>query len=165
MGAGGVGPGRGGGDPGAQGLAELGDKPGTNSELAARTVLALAALAQGHKETAAAEVHRAAGPLAACADRGLRLQSAVAVARVHAATGQTRQAAGELRAALAEAERNGLRPVALEARLALGELEAGAGEPAGRERLAAVARDAAAAGYGSLARRAQAALSSPRAPS
>jgi eukaryotic-like serine/threonine-protein kinase len=137
-------------------LSELGAKPAPDDELAARTVLALAALARGRKDKADAEIRRAAGPLAACKDRAPRLRAALAAARVHAATQQTLQAESELRAIVMEAERIGLRPLALEARLALGELEAGA---AGRERLAAVKREAVVAGYGGLARRAQAALS------
>lgn len=142
-------------------LASLGTKPAPDDELPARTVLALAALAQGRKDAAVAEIRRAEGPLGASANRTVHLQAVLVAGRVHAALGQSRQAVRELRATLAEAERSGLRPLALEARLALGELEAG--DPAGRERLAAVAREAAAAGYGSLARRAQAVLS--RAPS
>jgi len=146
-------------------LARLGAKPAPDDELAARTVLAQAALAQGRKDAAASEARRALVPLEACENRVSHLQGALALARVHAAaTGQTRQAAGELRALLTEAERLGLRPLALEARLALGEIEAGAGEADGRERLAAVAWEAAAAGYGGLARRAQAALARPVAP-
>lgn len=144
-------------------LSGLGAKPGPDDEVAARTVLAAAALAQGRKDAAAAEVRKTQGPLSACENRTVHLQAAIVAARVHAASGQARQAAGELRTALAEAERNGLRPLALEARLALGALETGAGEAAGRARLREVAQEAAAAGYGSLARRAQAALN--RAPS
>ena len=143
-------------------LAGLGAQPASDDEVEARCALSWAALAQGRKDAAAAELERAKGPLAA-ASQLPQLLAALVTARVHAATDQTRQAAGELRAVLAEAERSGLRPLALEARLALGELEAGTGDAAGRERLTAVEREASAAGYGSLARRARAALN--RAPS
>jgi tetratricopeptide (TPR) repeat protein len=138
-------------------LSALGGKPAPDDELAARTVLTLASLTQGHRDVAAAEVQRAAAPLAACQYQAVRLQAVLAAARVHAAAGQTQPAAGELRAVLAEAERTGLRPLALETRLALGELE-GDGA-ARREQLSAAAREAAAAGYSGLARRAKAALS------
>lgn len=140
-------------------LAALGAKPPPDDELPARTVLALAALAQGRKDVAAAEMQRAVAPLAACENRVLQLQASLVAARVHAATGQAPEAIRELRSTLAEAERMGLRPLALEAGLALGALEA---DPA---RLEAVERDAAAAGYGLLARRARAALNRPRGPS
>jgi tetratricopeptide (TPR) repeat protein/TolB-like protein len=136
-------------------LAGLGAQPAPDDEVVVRCALAWAALAQGRKESAAAELKRAKGPLAA-ANRPPQLLAALVTARIHATTGQARQAAVELRTVLAEAEQSGLRPLALEARLALGELEADTG---GRERLEAVEREASAAGYGSLARRARAALS------
>jgi tetratricopeptide (TPR) repeat protein/tRNA A-37 threonylcarbamoyl transferase component Bud32 len=136
-------------------LAGLGTKPPKEGEVSARTVLAWAALEQGRMDAAADELARAAAPLAGCTNRVLRLQAALVAARVHGAMGKGGQAAGELRAMLVEAERLGLRPLALEARLVLGELEAGSGDAAGRTRLAAVAREATVAGYGSLARRAQ----------
>ncbi len=123
----------------------LGAAPAPDDELAARTVLALVALGKGEKDAAAAEIRRAAKPLAACENRVLHLQADLAAARVHAAMGNARQATGELRAILAEAEHSGLRPLALEARLALGEVDV-------------VAREAAAAGYGDLVRRAREAL-------
>lgn len=135
-------------------LAGLGAQPSPDDEVVVRCALSWAALAQGRKDAAAAELERAKGPLAA-ANRLPQLLAALATARVHAATGQARQAAVELRTVLAEAEQSGLRPLALEVRLALGELEADTG---GRERLEAVERESSAAGYGSLARQAQAAL-------
>ena len=147
-------------------LAALGDRPTPVDEVAARTVLATAALAQGQKDRAAAQVARSARVLAACASRTVHLQAAIAAARVHAAAGQAPEATAELRAAADEAMRLGLRPLALEARLALAEIAAGSrGGASARGPLEAVTREAAAAGFGGIAEQARRALSRPRAPS
>jgi serine/threonine protein kinase/tetratricopeptide (TPR) repeat protein len=100
-------------------LASLGATPAPDDELAARTVLILAALAQGRQDAAAAEVRRAERSSAACENRVIYLEAALARARAHAATGQAGDAAEELRALLAEAERGGLLPLARRARAAL----------------------------------------------
>jgi hypothetical protein len=63
--------------------------------------------------------------LAACENPARRLQASLVAARVHAAQGKSRQAAGELHATLAEAESSGLRPLASEAQLLLHTIEAG----------------------------------------
>jgi len=137
-----------------QALASMGRAPAAEDEVAARSVRAAAALVRGNDDVATAEIRRTAEALGACENRAVRLRAVIVKARVHAAAGREEEAFLDLRAAQAEAERMGLRPLALEARLARGQLE-GAG---GRADLAAVAREAAAAGLGNLARRAQAGL-------
>jgi len=135
-------------------LAAFGDQPAPDDEVAVRSAIAAASLAQGRTADAAGEVERTAGPLAACNNRTVRLQAAVTAARVHAAVGQRRDAEAELRAAAGEAQKLGLLPLALEARLALAELERSTAPAAARDHLAAIAREASAAGLVSLARRA-----------
>jgi hypothetical protein len=121
---------------------------------AARAGRAAAALARGRNDIATAEIRRTDAALGACENRAVRLRAVIVRARVHAAAGREEEALLNLRAAQEEAEKIGLRPLVLEARLARGQIE-GAG---GRDDLAAVAREAAAAGLGGIASRAQAAL-------
>jgi tetratricopeptide (TPR) repeat protein len=146
-------------------LAGLGQSPAPDDEVEARSVRATAALARGRNDIATAEVRRTVEALGACENRTARLAALIAAARVHAAAGRRAEALRDLKAAQTEAEQIGLRPLALEARLALGMLESSAGSreeaAAGREHLAAVARDASAAGLGGIAHRAEAALNAP----
>jgi tetratricopeptide (TPR) repeat protein len=135
-------------------LAGLGTSP--DDEVEARSVRAAAALARGRNDIATAEVRRTVEALGACENLTVRLDAMIVAARVHAAAGRREEALRDLRTAQSEAERIGLKPLALEARLALGTIESAAGDAAGPERLAAVARDAAAAGLGGIARRATA---------
>lgn len=143
-------------------LAGLGANPAPDDEVEARSVRATAALARGRNDIATAEVRRTVEALGACENRTVRLAAWIVAARVHAAAGRRVEAVRDLRAAQAEAEQIGLRPLVLEARLALAMLENGTGSreeaAAGREHLTAVARDASAAGLGGIAHRAEAAL-------
>jgi hypothetical protein len=87
-----------------------------------------------------------------------RVTAAGVAARLRAASGRADDVAAaleRLQAALAEAERAGLRGAAFESRLALGEIELSVGRGEGRARLAALVREARAAGALRVARQAQ----------
>jgi tetratricopeptide (TPR) repeat protein len=146
-------------------LAALGAQPSPEDEVEARTVRAAAALARGRNDIATAEIRRTVAALGRCENRTVRLQAKVVTARVHAAAGRQPEALLDLRAAQEEAESIGLRPLVFEARLARAMiLDANRGA-AGGDDLAAVAREAAAAGFGGIASRARnAGVSSPRGP-
>ncbi len=130
-------------------------------EAAADAVLSRSLLAQGKLEAAGEANERLRGLAAASQDRRVRIAAAIVGARVLAASGEARAANAAmelLRATLAEAARVGFVDYELEARLATGEIEMASGRAeAGRARLAALAKDATARGFGLVARRAAAA--------
>jgi len=130
-------------------------------EAAADTVLARSLLAQGKLAEAGQASERLRGLAAASQDRRVRIAAAIVAARVLAASGEvhaTNAALEALRATLAEAVRVGFVDYELEARLAAGEIAIASGRAAaGRARLAALAKDATARGFGLVARRAAAA--------
>jgi hypothetical protein len=123
---------------------------------------ALAVLAEAQLRAGSlAEARETAGQAHAQAekspDRGLRIAVAIRVARVEAASGapgmpQDTRPLQSLRAAIAEAEKSGLVALALEARLALGEIQLARQDRQGLDTLGALRADAAARGFGLLAR-------------
>jgi DNA-binding winged helix-turn-helix (wHTH) protein/tetratricopeptide (TPR) repeat protein len=123
---------------------------------------ALAVLAEAQLRAGSlAEARETAGQAHAQAekspDRGLRIAVAMRVARVEAASGapgmpQDTRPLQSLRAAIAEAEKSGLVALALEARLALGEIQLARQDRQGLDTLGALRADAAARGFGLLAR-------------
>jgi eukaryotic-like serine/threonine-protein kinase len=122
-------------------------------EARALSVLVAALLQQGLH----AEAQEAAGRMRSRGDknedRELRIETAVAVARVDASRGQTAKAVRDLREAIGEAAQTGLSPAGLRARRALGESILAQGDAAaGRAELEAVRKDAEAQGLSLLAR-------------
>ena len=87
-----------------------------------------------------------------------RLSLAVTAARVHESTSRA-DAVKQLQSTITEATNRGYLKVALEARLSLAEMEVRSGQLAmGRAHLASVDKEAAARGFGLLARKARASL-------
>jgi eukaryotic-like serine/threonine-protein kinase len=134
-------------------------------EAAADAVLVRSLLAQGKRVEAGAANERLRGLAAASQDRRVRIAAAIVAARVLASSGEARATSAALEAlrrTFAEAARTGWVDHELEARLAAGEIELASGRAAaGRARLAALAKDAAARGFGLVARRAALAASAP----
>jgi serine/threonine protein kinase/Tfp pilus assembly protein PilF len=132
-------------------------EPGLVQEPWAHVVLARCLLAQGrHDEAAevAAVIRRLAGGSQSVE---LRLSGTVAAASVAAGGGEPREAEAarrELQAALDEANGKGFLGLALEARLALGESLVGSDPLAARARLRELSDEAAARGFGLIARQA-----------
>jgi DNA-binding winged helix-turn-helix (wHTH) protein/tetratricopeptide (TPR) repeat protein/TolB-like protein len=122
-------------------------------EARALSVLVAALLQQGLH----AEAQEAAGRMRSQGekneDRELRIETAVAVARVDASRGQAAKAVRDLREAIGEAAQTGQSPAGLRARRALGESILAQGDAAaGRAELEAVRKDAEAQGLSLLAR-------------
>jgi DNA-binding winged helix-turn-helix (wHTH) protein/tetratricopeptide (TPR) repeat protein len=117
-------------------------------------------------ETRRAEARVAAARLRALVERGedraLFLAVAPGLARAEAAAGDAAQALRTLGLAAAEAGRRGFAAARLEARLAAAEIGLERGGPAVRTELEALRRDAAARGFGLLARRAARTLAASR---
>jgi hypothetical protein len=113
------------------------------------------ALARGGKSAeAATAIARGLGLIRASHDAEDRLQVETAAAEIEAARGSPAAAVRDLKASL-DRGRTARLPVRLEARLVLGRIEAAAGDLAGgRATLDALARDAGALGFASLAREA-----------
>ena len=130
-------------------------------EAAAQMVLVRSLLAQGKRVDAAGPRERLRALGAQSQDRRVRIAAAITGARFDAASGEKAAAALEaLGKLLAEAIRVGFVDNQLEARLAAGEIEMASGRTAAaREHLAAVEKDAAARGFGLVARRARTASS------
>lgn len=127
----------------------------------AQAQLAEILLAQGRLDEARKAGDAVAKATAGSEDRHVRLAAAVAAARIRAAAGRAEDVAAALLAldrARKEAEKGGFVKDGYEAELAAGEIEIAAGKAGGRTRLQALARDAAAKGYGLVARRAEKAL-------
>jgi eukaryotic-like serine/threonine-protein kinase len=128
----------------------------------AQTVLAQSLLAQGRQAEALAAAESAMDGVQLGTDRFLALGTRIASVRIRAAAAGSAwegEAAAGLESALAAATKAGYVGLQLEARLALGHLDLHAGRPAaGRARLEALRKEAAARGYGLVARKAAAAL-------
>jgi tetratricopeptide (TPR) repeat protein len=93
-------------------------------------------------------------------DRRVRLTWSTVDARVRASSGKPEDVASALqilKGVTSEAARNGFRAHAFEARLAAGEIDLASGKAIGRSKLEAVAKEARAAGFGFIARRAESA--------
>ena len=130
----------------------------SDSEAAARAILARALLETGDAGAAAKEIARAE----ALAEKGQKTMARAAIgvtkAQVRAASGKPSDitaAMAVLETLLADARRNGWAALSLEIRLALGSIEVREANPApGRARLEVLERDAKAAGFGLIARKA-----------
>jgi eukaryotic-like serine/threonine-protein kinase len=130
----------------------------------ALAVLAEAQLRAGSPAEARETAAQAQAQAEKSQDRRLRIAVAIRVARVEAAPGtpgasetsETSEDAGRplrsLQAAIAEAEKSGFVALALEARLALGEIQLARQDRRGLDTLSALRADAAARGFGLLAR-------------
>lgn len=129
-----------------------------DSQAKAWAVFTRSLLEQGKVEPAAAAGQQAAVLAGKGSNPGVRLSVAVYAARVRAVS-DAAGAVRDLRAALGEATKLGLVPMRLEASAALGEVEIKSGKAgAGRARLGTVRAEAAAKGFGLVARRASLAL-------
>ncbi len=127
----------------------------TDGEILARSALARSLLAQGKAAEARQQIGLAAELVAKSPMPEVRMKYAIAAARVRAAIGSTADAARSLEATLAEASKYGYLDYQFEARLALGEIEVKSGKAdAGRARLEALQKEAAAKGFGLIARKA-----------
>jgi len=124
-------------------------------EVWADAVLARALLAQGKRQEARNELESATGLVAKVQNPEIRIKFAIVAASVRAASAALADKSALSRsfeAPLSEAGKYGYVPYEFEARLALGEYEIRSGQVAeGRSRLAALERDAKAAGFGLLA--------------
>jgi tetratricopeptide (TPR) repeat protein len=121
-------------------------------EIVARAVLAQALLAQGKSRDARKEIEEGAGLAAKTSMVGVRLEFAIAAARVRGATGNADEAVRSLQASQAEAEKYGYGGYAYEIQLALAELEMKSGKTeAGKARMKSLAKDARAKGFGLIA--------------
>jgi len=119
-----------------------------DDEILARAVLARSLLAQGKLTEARKQIDLATELAARSPIRGVRMNYAIAAARVRAATGATLEAVKSLNATLTEATTHGYLGAQLAARLALGETEMRSGQAvAGRSRLTALEKDATAKGF------------------
>jgi tetratricopeptide (TPR) repeat protein len=132
----------------ADAAAELATEGSDDDEADARTTLARCRRLRGDLAGARSELARAQELAGASDDASLRVAAAIERARLDGATAQRPAALELLKTALQDAERLQRPGLVLEARLAVAEL----GTPAERE---AVAKEAAAKGYGALAARAR----------
>jgi hypothetical protein len=134
-------------------------QPGLVQEPWAQVVLARCLLAQDRRDEAAAAAHAARQHAGASPSVELRLAATVAAAAVAASGDDAGKAAAgcrELQAALHEAEAKRFWSLAMEARLALAQSRLLSDPAAGRATLRALGRDAAARGFGLVARQADA---------
>jgi eukaryotic-like serine/threonine-protein kinase len=121
----------------------------------AQGLLAEILLSQRKLDDARSAVHRATELMDTSKNRRTRLDVNIANARVLAASGSLPEAERRLQGAIAEARQIHSMDRELESRLTLGEVELVSGHAAaGRARLAAVRKDAAAKGFGLVARKA-----------
>lgn len=121
----------------------------------AHVLLAKSLLVQARARDAQKEIDRAAALLKKNTNLYARLSFGIAADRVRAALGKRDEALASLAAIRAEAGKSGLAGYRLEAELAMGQIENSAA------RLSAVERDAAAKGYGLIARQARQRTSLP----
>ncbi len=144
----------------AEGLARTSAEELRSQKLAheegwAQGLLAEILLSQRKLDEARSAIHRATELMDTSKNRRTRLDVDIATARVMAGAGSLPEAARRLQAALAEARQIHSMDRELESRLTLGEVELLTGHAAaGRARLAGVRKDAAAKGFGLLARKA-----------
>src|SRR5215471_17118182 len=130
-------------------------------EIAARGVLAEALLAQGETRDARNEIEVGAALTAKTSTVSVRLEFAIAEARVRGATGNVDEAVKRLQASQAEADKYGYGGNSYAIQLVLAELEMKSGKAAvGRTRMKSLAKDARAKGFGLIADKAARALGS-----
>jgi len=130
-------------------------------EAGALAVLAQASLGLNRIPDAQSAAAKAAALAKKSQERHIIASVQIAEARVTAATGKPDDAAKDLKSVIADMTRLGLVNLQLEARLALGEIEIKSAKTAatGQETLSALEKDATAAGFLFIARRAHAAVS------
>jgi len=137
---------------------ELQAEHAADSEANARAVQAKVFLAQHNPGKAQEAIGRALELSRRSQNRASRVWVETVSAQVRASLGKPAAARESLKATLAEAKKYGFIRNELEARLALGEIEMKSGQAvAGRARLEALEKDAAAKGFGLIARKAAAA--------
>jgi tetratricopeptide (TPR) repeat protein len=126
-----------------------------DDEALAQATLADSLLAQGKLAPAREAIDRALDRMQKSQHLNIRLRVSTVAARVRAAEGDSTAAIAGLQATLAEARRHGFLLRQFEARLALGQIEMKSGRAAaGRSRLALLEKDAKAAGFPLIARKA-----------
>ena len=130
-------------------------------EASAQAVLARSRLAGSRPGDARQALNRALALAGPSLSPHVRLAVAATAARVEAAEGRADEALRRLDAALAEAVKLGLTGLQLELRLARGEIGIASGRTAAAGDLASLARDARARGFGLVARKAEAILTTP----
>jgi tetratricopeptide (TPR) repeat protein/tRNA A-37 threonylcarbamoyl transferase component Bud32 len=147
--------------PAREGAEEFRQEKSTDGEASAYIVLARSLLAQGKYPAAQEAIDRTKALLNKSENLDEHLSFRITAARVRAASGRPSdrlEAAKSLEAILGEAKKAGFLGYGLEAGLALGEIELQSGNIAGsRTRLEALERQAAAQGFGLIARQAAAA--------
>lgn len=127
----------------------------TEDEASARALLSQLLLAEGKSAEAQNEINHASFLLKTSQSVRLRYSAMIAAASIGAASGEASQAIRALDKVIADATRAGLVQLQLEARLAAGQIEMASGRiQSGRGRLKVLERDAAAKGYGLIARKA-----------
>ncbi len=134
---------------------ELAAEKDVGGEAQARGTLALALLDSGNVIGARSQIEQASSLAQQANDRNLKLMTAIAKARIDAASGKNDDALKALSAAQKEAHAAGLVAIEFEARLALGEIETRADKAAtGRAMLRALAQEAKAKGFNLVAAKA-----------
>ena len=127
----------------------------SNDEAWTEALLAELFLLQRKLDDARSAIRRATDLIGKSKNRRTRLDVRIVAARVLAASGKPAEAERRLQAAIAEAQQIHIMDRELESRLTLGEVELTSGKAAaGRTRLAAVRKEAAAKGFGLMARKA-----------
>jgi tetratricopeptide (TPR) repeat protein/tRNA A-37 threonylcarbamoyl transferase component Bud32 len=144
--------------PAREAAEEFRQERAADDELSAHTVLARSLLAQGKYPAAQEAIDRARALLNKSGDLDTRFSFRITAARVRQASGRPSdrlEAANSLEAVLGEAKKAGFFGHELEAGLALGEIGLKSGNVAqARGRLEALERQAAAQGFGLIARKA-----------
>jgi eukaryotic-like serine/threonine-protein kinase len=126
-----------------------------DDEAWAQGSLAEALVAQRKLDEARTAIGRATELIGPSKNRRTRLDVTLSTARVLAGTGRLAEAERQLQAAIVEAQQIHILDRELESRLMLAQVELASGKAAaGRARLAAVRKDAAAKGFGLVARKA-----------
>jgi ATP/maltotriose-dependent transcriptional regulator MalT len=143
------------------GLEEFRREKLREDEIAARGVLAEALLAQGKTGDARKDIEAGSALAAKTPMVAVRLEFAIARARVLAATGNVDAAVKSLRTSQAEAEKYGYGGNSYAIQFALAEVEIKSGKAeAGRARMQGLAKDARAKGFALIADKAARALGS-----
>jgi len=131
-----------------------------DDESLARAVLARALFEQNRLVEATKEIARSSELLGESENREARLALRILDGRVTAASARNADGARTIEATRLEAAKAGLVGLELEARLALGEIEMRSGkQSSGRARLESLQKDAAARGFGLIARKSARAVS------
>ena len=126
-----------------------------DGEAGAYDWIARSLLVLGKTADARAAIERASSLAAESEDRRVRLSIGLTRARTRATTGATAEAIKSLESTLADAKKAGFLDLEFEVRLALGDIETRSSKPAaGLARLAALEKDAAALGFGPIAKKA-----------